>query len=329
MRHPPYHLRPNKAVDRFLLVEILRKLSGYAEGFEDYTYYGFGGPFLEDFRIMGQVFPHLRMVSIEKSKQTFDRQTFHKPSKNVRLVNTDLRSFLADFEGGERTIFWLDFTDLRYSNFDVFWQILTRVGERSVVRITLRADAGDSPIYVPPDMLGEKAEEARWKAYLDDFGRKFGTVIPSSLDPSRFRRNNFPTLLQEMVRIAAQRALPATAGVVFQVVGSCVYSDQTQMLTVTGVVCRTEEQGAVRECFRGWDFANVRWGAPKRIDLPVLSIKERLMLEKHLPCKSVTGKSLCRALGYNVDGGPQETLRKMRQYGDFHLLYPLFARVVV
>ena len=49
-RHPPYHLRPNKAIDRFLLVDLLRHVP-YEER-KRYEYIGLGGPFLEDFKIM-------------------------------------------------------------------------------------------------------------------------------------------------------------------------------------------------------------------------------------------------------------------------------------
>ena len=49
MRHPPYHLRTNKAVDRLLLVELLRVLEANGGPF---SYYSLGGPFLEDLRVM-------------------------------------------------------------------------------------------------------------------------------------------------------------------------------------------------------------------------------------------------------------------------------------
>src|SRR5258708_1078485 len=97
MRHPPYHLRPHKAVDRLLFVEILQRLpalTGVAIG--RYTYYGLGGPFLDDCRALHQAFPDTRLVSFEKNAQTFKRQQFHKPTKAVTLLPSELRGYLAD-----------------------------------------------------------------------------------------------------------------------------------------------------------------------------------------------------------------------------------------
>ena len=45
----PYHLRPGKAVDRKLFIESLQLMSRRLQ-VENYTYIGFGGPFLEDFK---------------------------------------------------------------------------------------------------------------------------------------------------------------------------------------------------------------------------------------------------------------------------------------
>ena len=81
MRHPPYHLRVNKAIDRFLLVQIIDILKRYCE-ISDYTYYGFGGPFLEDCRLIHNRCPEIKIVSIEKNEHTFKRQEFHRFSKN-------------------------------------------------------------------------------------------------------------------------------------------------------------------------------------------------------------------------------------------------------
>lgn len=50
MTVPAYHLRPNKAVDRNLLMDAIGMLAGMdSDGPRGYTYHGFGGPYLEDF----------------------------------------------------------------------------------------------------------------------------------------------------------------------------------------------------------------------------------------------------------------------------------------
>ena len=140
MKHPPYHLRVNKAIDRLLLVDILDILKRHCDNISDYTYYGFGGPFLEDCRLIHDRYPEIQMVSIEKNQQTFERQKFHRFSKKLNLKNQDFVSFLAHFPSSGKAIFWLDYTDLKFGNFDDFKNVLGKVSENSVVKITIRAE---------------------------------------------------------------------------------------------------------------------------------------------------------------------------------------------
>ncbi len=160
MKHPPYHLRVNKAIDRFLLVEILDILKRYCD-ISDYTYYGFGGPFLGDCRLIHDHCPEIQIVSIEKNQQTFKRQEFHHFSKKLNLRNEDFASFLAHFSSSGREIFWLDYTDLKFGHFDEFMSLLGKVSENSVVKITIRAE---------PD-------NKNWEGFQQEYGQ----ILPPSI----------------------------------------------------------------------------------------------------------------------------------------------------
>ena len=188
MKHPPYHLRVNKAIDRFLLVEILDILRKHCE-ISDYTYYGFGGPFLGDCRLIHNRCPEIPIVSIEKNVETFKRQKFHRFSKNLDLRNEDFASFLAHFSRSGREIVWLDYTDLKFGHFDEFMSILGKVSENSVVKIAIRAE---------PD-------NKNW----EEFQQEYGQILPPSIQQTDIERPlPFVKLLQEMLKIAAQQALP-------------------------------------------------------------------------------------------------------------------------
>lgn len=82
MSHPPYHLRHNKAVDRFLFIDLISKINEVSNGaIASYTYHSLGGPFLEDFKLMHHYFPLINMVCIEKDLETHKRQKFNCPIK--------------------------------------------------------------------------------------------------------------------------------------------------------------------------------------------------------------------------------------------------------
>jgi hypothetical protein len=332
MKHPAYHLRPYKAVDRALLIEVLKRLDtylGFSSPDEKYTYYSLGGPFLEDFRLLQQYFPDIKLVSIEGNRHTFKRQKFHHPSKRIQLVHKNFSDFIAQTAVQGPSIFWLDYVDSSYQRFDEFRQVLTLVEEGSIVKITLQAELRDWRLEADPKTLSDRVCDRLHREFVSDYRLRFGRIAPRSLDISLFRRNMFPKLLQDMLQITAENALPASAGVVFQPLASTTYSDKTQMLSLVGVVCSPDACKEIRGRMRPWRFANLDWSEPTLISLPMLSVKERLLLEKYLPETKPDGKSLLKALGYNIDQDKRRSLKMMQQYSECHAHYPHFARVIV
>jgi len=309
MRHPPYHLRANKAIDRFLLVELISLLGKHVE-LSNYTYFGFGGPFLEDCRLIHDRCPDIKIVSIEKNTETFKRQQFHQFSKNLELRHEDLTSFIANFSGTGGEVFWLDYTNLRYAHFDEFMSILERVSEKSIVKITIPAEHKDLD----------------W----DGFQRDYHQVLPASCNETSISRPlPFMKILLEMLQIASQQALSATGEYVFQILDSSHYNDQSQMLSVTGIVRNKSQTSEIREWFKNRRFLNPSWESSRRIDVPVLSVKERMLLEKHLPTKTKTGRYISRVLGYRIDDTSEANIEKLKQYEGFYQYYPYFARITI
>ena len=49
----------------------------YLKDLAEYTYFGLGGPFLEDFRVLNDFFGDLKLVSIEVNEEVVKRQQFH------------------------------------------------------------------------------------------------------------------------------------------------------------------------------------------------------------------------------------------------------------
>ena len=80
----PYQLRPNKAVERLIFVDLLSRLDSWIQIGRDYDYFGFGGPQMEDFRLLHERFPQMKMVSLEREREVLKRQKFNNPHTNVR-----------------------------------------------------------------------------------------------------------------------------------------------------------------------------------------------------------------------------------------------------
>ena len=322
MRHPAYHLRPNKVADRFAFMEAIRRLERLSsEGLNNYTYCGLGGPYLEDFRLLYEFCPNITMVSVENEHETFKRQCFHLPCSNLKLLRLDMASYLTQFDPGNmKSVFWLDYTGLEYSNFEEFKYLLSTVLEESMIKITLRCE--------PRDYWGIKSPKRR-KQKVNEFHAKFASLmtIPSAKPPRKLE--GFAYFLQGMLRVAAVQALPPTATTLrFIPVSSFCYTDGTGMFTLTGIVCEEGRRTEVERVFTDWAFVNLAWDRPKLIDVPLLSTKERLHLQHLLPCNSIKGEALRKSLGYLIDDDLEKTEEALEQYAAFHRYSPYFVRGV-
>lgn len=314
MKHPPYHLRVNKAIDRFLLVEIVDILKKNCD-ISDYTYYGFGGPFLEDCRLIHNRCPEIKIVSIERDEDTFKRQQFHSFSTSLDLIFEDFDNFVANFSSDGKEIFWLDYTNLQFGHFEDFKSILQRVSENSIVKITVRAEL--------PSNAASRHRNRKWQK----FQRDYNELLPPNARQEHIERvQNFIALLQEMIQMASQQAFSGSRERTFQLLNSSYYKDQTRMLSITGIVCNKNKVPEIEQWFKDWKFVNLKWEEPNHIDVPILSIKERLHLERNLPTEDPTGCILSEVLDYRIDED-EKHIEQLQQYEEFHQYYPYFARV--
>jgi hypothetical protein len=314
MRQPPYQLRPNKAVDRLTLIDAIRQFRD-AHDLREYTYYGMGGPWLEDFRLIYDFYPEIRMVSIESDENVYRRQQFHIPCHRVRLdlKRTEFNSFLASFgpEAG-KSIFWLDYLWLRYAHIDEFMTLLGKVPADSMIKISLRCE--------PKDYLEDKKRK--------EFQREFEDVLPHPSVEPPVSFADLAKLVQEMIQIAAQKALSSAMPFKFVPVSSFCYADGAGMFTLTGIVCRRTDESKVKSAFRSWDLRNLSWGTPRLIDVPTLSTKERLHLQRQLPRGNNAGRTLLHALGYLIEDDRPQTEARLQQYADFHHYFPYFMKAI-
>ena len=322
MKHPAYHLRPNKVAERFAFIEAIRRLERLsANGLADYTYHGLGGPHLEDFRLLYEFCPDIGMVSIESNGETYKRQRFHRPSSSVKLVRNDMTSYIAQYSlDNMKSVFWLDYTKLKYRYFEDFTALLGLVEEMSMIKVTLRCEPRD---YGPfENECLRKLEAEKFCDMFEKVMPELPTVLPGKLE-------DFAGFLQEMLRLSVGQVLPpAATDLTFVPISSFYYSDGAGMFTLTGVVCEKCKINAVKQVFEDWAFVNLDWCPPKLINVPVLSTKERLHLQCLLPSNSTTGTTLQQALGYLIDDNTCKTVAALKQYADFHRYSPYVFRGV-
>lgn len=327
-----YHLRENKAIERNLFVDLLTRI-GRVTNISDYTYIGFGGPFLEDFKALHAALRINKMISIEMDENVCKRQAFNRPSTFVKLENLASGDFIRTHEFLRPTIMWLDFTAPKqlYSQLAEFQSLIGKLDLFDVAKLTLNANpsalGGASKV---PLLHTERRQELVNR--LGDFGN-FALTDDSVLP------KHYPATLLKAVRSCLNGQSTRASAEYFQILSAFVYKDSGhQMLTVTGVVLDARDDVA-REDFlnrsriQSWPFRNLDWSSPIEISVPTLSAKERMALDAVLPLPEAAnaGDDLSAQLGYcpcEVSDISQ-TKELLANYAKFYRSYPLFSRVVL
>jgi hypothetical protein len=281
---------------------------------------------------MDHFFRYMKLVSLEENPDTHRRQVFHQFSSRITLNKMLLGDYLAtDYQPGAQDVFWLDYTELKYSLLEEFQTVLKAVPNGSVVRITLPA----RPEFDLRLLKGRvaQADQDRIREQMEkDFEAKFEKVLTHPVAGAFAAPEKFARMVQLMVQRAASTALEFPGSErQFLVVQSTRYNDGTQMVSVTGIVCGDVEVEKTKEILANVRFANFDWAAPVEINVPALSAKERLELERFLPVAPgvKSGEDLQPRLGYRIDNTDAESIRQLSQYADFHREFPQFVRVAI
>src|SRR5687768_2991166 len=112
-----YPLRPGKFVDRALFIELLQYVDR-RRAIRDAVYIGFGGPCLEDHRVIHSALGLRRLISIERDADVYAQQQFNRPLKQIHCVQREAKDFVAEFEAelmranaasASRRIIWFDY----------------------------------------------------------------------------------------------------------------------------------------------------------------------------------------------------------------------------
>ncbi len=337
MRHPAYNLKVNKEADRAVMIETIRRAIPLFGTESDYRYIGFGGPFLEDMKRVHGAFPSVKLVSLEGNVETFKRQDFHRFINDDRLELVFGKSHVylrTKYVPEGKEIIWLDYLNFGREELADFVFLATKVATGSMLRITVRGEWKDK-------LPGAAAPKDEWAKVFHSFKNNFGDLAPEVLEPDDFLDGiRYCSILTKMVVAAVQDELAPPLPRYFQPLVANFYKDETRMLSVMGVVAdtpsdeRVEAIGAVMvdsivaKAFNDWDLASLNGETVHQLDVPSLSLKERLALDRHLPLTSSEREAKClNELPYLVGGSQADHERLMRRYAALSPYYSQFARV--
>jgi hypothetical protein len=200
----PYHLRQNKAIERNLFVDLLGRIGRY-RNISEYMYVGFGGPFLEDFKLLHAQLRMTKMMSLEADKNVYARQKFNQPLSCVELSNFDSASFLNSHEFEEPSMVWFDYAEPSQIGTQVaeIQRLVSKLNPGDIFKVTLNA----SPATLGSTPLNSELHEFR----LQTVRSRLGDYCPSSAEPGDLWTAEYPWLLMRAVESAAKRGIAKVA----------------------------------------------------------------------------------------------------------------------
>jgi len=321
----PYHLRPNKAIERAVFIEFLSKANRLFPIIES-QYIGLGGIHLEDFRILHSTFGMTDMLSIEENADIHHRQEFNKPIACIDCKNKSSDSFIAEFERRARTIAWLDYTSPRQigSQLREYMALLEKMENGDILKITLNANA--KSLYDPSSLDKKLSEDEVNKLRLEKFRARLAELSPEPIKAEMMNTKKYPGVLVRALQQVTDRVFNGS-NLLLHPVTSFMYADsENRMLTLTGVVLRREEVHVYEETCQlsKWEFYNPNWVLPQIINIPDLTLKERMAIDSLLPSQDdehLTGK-----LRQWFSEGE---IPLIKEYVRFYRHFPHYSKIVI
>lgn len=318
----PYHLRVKKDIERRLFVEQLRLISKVYD-LEEYSYIGMAGPFSEDFKLMFDRFNFKHFFSYETNASVYKRQNFNSPFSQIYYLEDkisksideypSLRTNAGDSIDVQKSVLWLDYTGFEHELIADFEQAIGRLEVGSVVKITLLAHASQlcasNNSKTPNEIRNQRIEKVK-----ESLGTNYFLV--DVFENDKMTEKKYPGTVFELLKKVAHKALLGSE-TKFLPLSSYIYQDGMVMLTFTGIIIKREEEKDFldKTGLYKWNYGLCVEPEPMKIEVPFLSLKEKLNLDACIPASP---------------GGEMAYIQKqeLESYKKFYRFYPTFAKIV-
>lgn len=268
-----YDLRPAKQVERRMIIDVLQRLAAGGFQLRDYQYTGLGSVYFVDFVLLHRLLGIRKLLSVEFDQSITKRVDFNRPFSVVDIKMSAVGDVIPTLDKDLKHILWLDYdsqldrsivTDVALAGYHL------SVGSILLVTIDLK-----------PPALREGPNE--WMEYYAEQARMY---FGSGWTREQFSLSALPRTVAEIVFNAIRNGIAGRPSVKFLPLMSFKYADGHPMLTVGGILGTEEEERGLAGCDWG-DLAFMRRDAgsePYEIVVPRLTRKERIYLDRHMPC---------------------------------------------
>ena len=325
MSQPFYHLRPNKYVDRALFIKCLEQLSRTIN-IKSHRYIGFGSYTFDDFKQIHDKLDISTMISLESDPIVFKRAQYNIPYKCIKIVNQTSTDYIAGGDwNNKKNIIWLDYTDPSElaKQFNDIAALSNIVEKNDIIRVTFNAHVSSlgTPHNTKSDGSKLSIQEYRFKKLKE----RIGEYIPADIEAADIVTSQYPIVILSSLKKMIQNLFMETQfdKRFLLPLFATIYKDGQTMVTFTGIVLEDHEQEEkIKTSFKKIPYVNFVWDNPSIIDIPNLTVKEMLEINKLLPSKSAQ-KQIEKKFNFVF----KDTQREIESYISFYKYYPNFHNV--
>lgn len=329
----PYHLRPNKYIERKIFIELLGKLSAFHPS-HHYAYISMGGKYLEDFKLIHEYLEIENLISIEKDEVTLGRQYFNKPLQLINCFQGSCTDFIRKFETyygniikTHNVIFWLDFANARGRRNQIqdYETLVGKLAPFDIVKITLNCNS--STLY---NSNADDADEPNRTAAIESIKRTLGDYCPTrQIDVTEINDKDFAKILLEAVGRAGLKGMKNKRGCTLHPLSAFRYNDgYHSMVTHTAIILPTASIAGLEEKanLTNWPYY-FEASQIHEISVPDLSFKEKIYIDERL--FTAPSEKIHRKMPFKLGPTRETSLNALKSYVHHYRRYPQFARVIV
>lgn len=303
-----YTLRPAKQVQRRMVLDTLQRLLEVGFPILDYQYTGLGSIYFVDFILFHRYLGIKRLLSAEYDLGIENRVEFNKPFGLVKLEMSPIGDVIPQLDSDLNHLLWLDY-DCQL-NSDIASDVVLAAYHLPTGSILLTTvDA--SP---PANREGPKEWMEYYAAEVEDY-------FEAGWKHESFARSSLPSINSSILMNAIKQGIAGRPNINFIQLFKFLYADgHHPMLTLGGIIGTDVEARKVQSCdFSDADFVRLDDSLPPYvISVPRLTIKERMYLDRHMPC----------ADGWEPDAF-ELSAEEVRDYRSIYRYYPLYAELLI
>ncbi|OAD18728.1 hypothetical protein THIOM_005667 [Candidatus Thiomargarita nelsonii] len=319
-----YALRPNKNVERKIIVECLSALQPYFN-MQAYRYVGLGSLWFIDFILVHKMLQIKDMISIEKEEYA-QRAEFNKPFACIEVKYGETTTILPQLSLGDKpSIVWLDYdSGLEGPVLGDTFTVCRQVTSGSVFLITVNAHPGKirakgdelTSSYTTHKSLSNREKfETGFRYYTDEY---VGDLKLEPLPSRVHKEDKFPKFIGNLLLAHIKRAT-RQSGNNFKPLFNFYYKDGAPMVTVGGMIANQEHLSSLEQCQLFDKFEYLTGEEQYSIGVPLLTPKEKLIFDQLLPSDEPPSEDKMKDIGLNL------TKEQIAAYHKFYRLYPMFG----